>query len=37
MKRQQLVAKFKERNLKREKKTNEIMIYEYKDGITKYK
>lgn len=35
MKRQQFVAKFKERNLKMEKKTNEIMIYEDKDGITK--
>lgn len=35
MKRQQFVAKFKERNLKMEKKTNEIMIYEDKDGIPK--
>lgn len=35
MKQQQLVAKFKGRNLKMEKKTNEIMIYEDKDGITK--
>lgn len=35
MKRQQFVAKFKERNLKMEKKTNEIMIYEDKDGIIK--
>ena len=35
MRRQQFVAKFKERNLKMEKKTNEIMIYEDKDGITK--
>ena len=35
MKRQQLVAKFKERNLKMENKINEIMIYEDKDGVTK--
>ena len=35
MKRQQLVEKFKEGNLIMEKNTNEIMIYEDKDGVTK--